>query len=141
MALVGDTGQGWTLTLGTQSLTLNITEMDLGRWTRGFLPVSQLSTTAFEEFIASDLVNGGELKVKAIYKSSLNAPSVSAGPETVTVTAALQTGDTGAATLAGTAFGTVLDWPKPKINDVLMIEYTIKWDGDTGPTYTKATTS
>lgn len=140
MPLIGDTGQGWTLTLGTQSLSLNITEIDLGQWTRGFLPVSQLSTTDFEEFIASDLVNGGEIKVKAIYRSSQNAPSVSAAPETVTVTAALQTGDSGAATLAGTAFGTVWVLPKPKLNEVMMIEYTIKWNGDTGPTYTKATT-
>lgn len=141
MALVGDTGQGWTFTAGTQTLSLAIKSIDCGKWARGALDVSTLATTAFMEKIMSDLVDAGTVTIEFVFKTSATAPSVSAVAETFTITAAQQTGDTAAATLVGTGFGTEITWPTAANGQVLTGKYTITWDGDTGPTYTKATTS
>lgn len=139
MALKGDTGNGWTFTAGTQTLSLLITKIICGEWSINPLEVSTLATTAFMEFVASDLKDGGEVTIEAMYEASATAPQIGVTAETFTITAALQTGNVAAATLAGTGFGTKIKWPDAANGEILKVSYTFKWDGDTGPTYTKAT--
>lgn len=135
-----DTGQGWTFTLGTQSITLQITKITCGKWSVNVLDVSTLSDTGFMKKIASDLKDAGAVTVDFIWKTVTTAPVVGTTPETFTITAALMSGDVGAATLAGTGFVSDITWPTAALNQVNSGQITVTWDGNTGPAYTKATT-
>lgn len=141
MPLNGDTGQGWSFTFGTQSITLLVTQINCGKWSISPLDVSVLATTDFMERIASDLKDAGTFTVDFLWKTSTTAPVVGTTAETFTITAAQQSGDTAAATLAGTGFVEELTWPTAALGSVLKGQITCRWNGDTGPTYTKATTS
>lgn len=139
MALIGDTGNGATCTFATSSLTLAITKIQIGEQTIDMLDVSTLATTSDQEMIASDLKKAQEVTVTCLYVGSATLPVVGATAEAMTVTMPLFTGTTTAANLAGTAQFTSSKLPDME-NGVLM-QYQFKWkyNGDTGPTYTKAT--
>jgi hypothetical protein len=139
MAVNGDTGQGWTFTFGTQSVTLLVTQITCGKWSVSALDVSVLATTDFMEKLASDLKDAGTFTVDFLFKTSTTAPTVGTAPETLTITAAQMTGDTAAATLVGTGFVMDLTWPTAALGAVNKGQITCCWNGDTGPTYTKAT--
>lgn len=139
MALIGDTGNGATCTFATSSLSLAITKIQIGEQTIDMLDVSTLATSGDQEMIASDLKKAQEVTVTALYVGTATLPVVGAAAETMTVTMPLFTGTTTAANLAGTAQFTSSKLPDLE-NGVLM-QYQFKWkyNGDTGPTYTKAT--
>lgn len=139
MALIGDTGNGATCTFATSSLSLAITKIQIGEQTIDMLDVSTLATSGDQEMIASDLKKAQEVTVTALYVGTATLPVVGAAAETMTVTMPLFTGTTTAANLAGTAQFTSSKLPDME-NGVLM-QYQFKWkyNGDTGPTYTKAT--
>lgn len=139
MATNGDTGQGWTLTFGTQTLSLLITSITCGKWSIAVLDVSVLSDSGFMKKLASDLKDAGTFSFEFLFKTSATAPVVGAAPETLTITAAQMTGDTAAATLVGTGFVQDLTWPTAALGVVNKGQGTCCWNGDTGPTYTKAT--
>lgn len=139
MALIGDTGNGATCTFATSALSLAITKIQIGEQTIDMLDVSTLATSGDQEMIASDLKKAQEVTVTALYVGTATLPVVGATAETMTVTMPLFTGTTTAANLAGTAQFTSSKLPDME-NGVLM-QYQFKWkyNGDTGPTYTKAT--
>ncbi len=141
MPNIGDTGQGMTVTFGTSSLSLAVTEVTVGTISVDTLDVSTLATTGFQELITSDLKKIGKCKLKGVFVASATAPTVGGAAETMTITYPLFTGNVQAANLAGTAVFT--DWKAPdgKLGEVMMFECEFQYDGDTGPTYTKATTS
>lgn len=141
MAINGDTGQGWTFTFGTQSISLLVTQITCGKWTVTDLDVSVLSDTGFMKKLASDLKDAGTATIDFLWKTSTTAPVVGTTPETFTITAAQMTGDTAAATLAGTGYVKEITWPTAALGQVNKGQIVITWNGDTGPTYTKATTS
>lgn len=139
MAVNGDTGQGWSFTFGTQSITLLVTQINCGKWSVGVLGVDLLATTEFMEKLASDLKDAGTFTVDFLWKTQTTAPVVGTTPETFTITAAQMTGDTAAATLAGTGFVQDITWPTAALGQVNKGQITCCWNGDTGPAYTKAT--
>lgn len=139
MAVNGDTGQGFTFTFGTQSITLLITQITIGKWSITDLDVSTLATTDFMEKLASDLKDAGTFTVDFIWKTSTTAPVVGTTPETLTITFAQMTGDTAAATLIGTGYVKEITWPTAALGQVNKGQITCTWNGDTGPAYTKAT--
>lgn len=139
MATNGDTGQLWTFGLGTQAISLLVTQINCGKWSVAVLDVSTLATTEFMEKLASDLKDAGTFTVDFLWKTSTTAPVVATTPETLTITAAQMTGDTAAATLAGTGFVQDITWPTAALGAVNKGQITCCWNGDTGPTYTKAT--
>lgn len=141
MALNGDTGLGATFTMGTQAITLLITSITVGEEKIDMLDVSTLASTGFMEKVASDLKDAGEATVEFLWKTSTDKPAVGAAAETFTITWPQQAGDTAAATLAGTGVGTSLKYPDLKPGEIQKGSYTFTWDGDTGPTYTEATTA
>lgn len=141
MPNIGDTGQGMTATFGTSSLSLAVTEITVGTQSINMLNVSTLASTGFEKLIASDLKTIGKCKLKFIFVASATAPVVGAAPETMTITYPLFAGNVAAANLAGTAVFTDLKLPDGKLGEVMFGECEFQYDGDTGPTYTKATTS
>jgi hypothetical protein len=141
MSNVGDTGQGMTATFGTSTLSLAITEITIGAFTLDALDVSLLASTGFQKLIRSDLTKAGKVKLKFVFVTSATMPVVGAVPETMTITWPLQTGNVVAANLAGTAFFTDLKLADGKLGEVMFGECDFQYDGATGPTYTKATTS
>jgi hypothetical protein len=139
MALIGDTGNGATLTFATSSLSLAITQIQIGEQTIDMLDVSTLATTSDQEMTASDLKKTQEVTGTAIYVGSATLPVVGATAETMTVTLPLFTGTTTAANLAGTAQFTSSKLPDISNGNIMMYQFKFKFNGDTGPTYTKAT--
>ncbi len=139
MALIGDTGNGATVTFATSSLTLAIISIDIGEQSVDMLDVSTLATTGDQEMIASDLKKAQEVTLNVLFVASATAPVVAAAAETMTVTLPLFTGTTTAANLAGTAQFTSFKLPSLKNGEVMVSTIKWKYNGDTGPTYTKAT--
>jgi hypothetical protein len=137
----GDTGQGMTATFSASSLSLAVTEITIGSITLDMLNVSTLASTGFEKMVRSDLTKIGKCKLKFIFVASATAPVVGADPETMTITYPLFTGNVAAANLAGTAVFTDLKLPDGKLGEIMFGECEFQYDGTTGPTYTKATTS
>ena len=138
MALIGETGQGMTATFGTSSLSLAITEITIGAITLDMLDVSALASTDFAELIGSDLKKIGKVKLKGVFVASATAPVVGGAAETMTITYPQFVGNSNSSTLAGTAQFTDLKLPDGKLGEVLMFECEYQYNGDTGPTYTKA---
>ena len=139
MALIGDTGNGATVTFATSSLTLAILSIQIGEQTIDMLDVSTLATTSDQEMIASDLKKTPEVTLNVLFVASATAPVVGAAAETMTVTLPLFTGTTTAANLAGTAQFTSFKLPDLKNGEIMASQVKWKYNGDTGPTYTKAT--
>jgi hypothetical protein len=137
----GDTGQGMTATFGASSLSLAVTEITVGSETLDMLNVSTLASTGFEKLVRSDLKKIGKCKLKFIFVASATAPVVGAAPETMTITYPLFTGNVVAANLAGSAVFTDFKLPDGKLGEIMFGECEFQYDGTTGPTYTKATTS
>lgn len=139
MALIGDTGNGATCTFATSSLSLAITKIQIGERTIDMLDVSTLATSGDQEMIASDLKKTQEVTVTALYVGTATLPVIGAVAETMTVTFPLFTGTTTAANLAGTAQFTSEKLPDLENGVLMMYQFKWKYNGDTGPTYTKAT--
>ena len=138
MALMGDTGNGATLTFATSSLTLAITKIMIGEITIDMLDVSTLSTTDFEELISSDLKKIGECSAEFVFSTAANAPTVNSAAVTITATFPLRTGEGTAANLAGS--GQITGFKLPDLQNGQVQVGSVKWryNGDTGPTYTKS---
>lgn len=141
MPNIGDTGQGMTATFGTSTLSLAVTEITIGAQTLNMLNVSTLATTGFEDLIASDLKQIGKVKLRFVFVTQATMPVVGGAAETMTITWPLQTGDNAAANLAGTAVFTDLKLADGRLGEVMFGEVDFQYNGDTGPTYTKATTA
>jgi hypothetical protein len=139
MALIGDTGNGATATFGTSSLSLAIVSMQISEQSVSMLDVSTLSTTGVQEMIASDLLTTQEVTLNVLFVASATAPVVGGAAETMTVTLPLFTGTTTAANLAGTAQFTSFKLPDLANGQLMMATVKFKYNGDTGPTYSKAT--
>jgi len=136
--MIGDTGQGMTATFSASSLSLAITEITIGTRTLDMLDVSALASTDFSELISSDLKKIGKVKLKFVFVASATMPVVGGAAETMTITYPLFTGHSTASTLAGTAQFTDLKLPDGKLGEVMFGECEFQYNGDTGPTYTKA---
>lgn len=141
MTLLGDTGNGATATFGTSSLSLAITKIQIGEISIDMLGVSTLATTDYMEEVASDLKKAPEVTIDFVFSTSANAPAVGGAAETMTITFPQRTGETAAATLVGTAQFVGLKLPDLENGKIQTGQVKWKYNGDTGPTYTKATTS
>lgn len=139
MPLLGDTGQGATATFGTSSLSLAVTKILIGEISIDMLDVSVLATTDYLEMIASDLKKTPEVTLDFVFVTSATAPVVGGAAETMTVTFPQRTGETAAATLVGTAQFTSFKLPDLQLGQIQAGQCKWKYNGDTGPTYTKAT--
>lgn len=141
MALVGDTGQGATLTFATSSLSLLIASIKMGEESIDMLPVNLLASTGFEKLKASDLKKVGEITVMCVHNTTLDLPTIGGAPETMTISSPLRTGEATAANYAGTGVFKARKLPDMELGAIQMFEFKIQYDGDTGPAYTKAVAS
>jgi hypothetical protein len=141
MALVGDTGNGATFTLTTQTAaaSLKVDQIQIGEITLDMLEVSTLSTSDFKEMIASDLKNTPELTVSYVYSASATAVTCTGSVDTATVTFPIGSGQTSTtgAIFTGTGIVTSFKLPDLQNGNVMKGQIKFKFDGDTGPTYTR----
>lgn len=134
---MADTGNATTLTLGTSGFTGSIIEMSGSEETRPALKDSHLGTTPRETYVPDDLYEPGEFTGRYYTDGAVSShPSITAAPETCTKTYPLKSGQSTPATLVGTGFFTRKKHPDVKNNELMAGEFTFKWDGRTGPTYT-----
>lgn len=141
MANVGDTGNGATFTLTTQTAaaSLKVDKISIGEITLPMLDVSTLSTITFKEYIPGDLAEPPELTIDFVHSQSATAISITGLVDTATITfpvGSSQTTTTGA-TFAGSGVVTAVKHPDLENGAVNKGQIKFKMDGDTGPTYTR----
>lgn len=142
MPLFGDTGNGATLVMSGTALTnVRIKSIQIGEITIDALDVSTLATTAFMEEIQSDLAKAPEVTVTCVHVTSATLPVIDAVPQTCTISFPLQVGNILAANFAGTGFYTSIGLPQLANGEIQELTFKFKFDGDTGPVYTAATTA
>jgi len=137
-AAVVDTGLGATVAFtGIVGL---LQEVDLGEQTIEMLDSSYLGTTGFVEKVVGDLVDGGTVTVTMLFNTS-STPITTGTNATLTATFPTRTGESAAATYAGTATLTSQTFPTLIRNELQRQTLTFDLDGQTGPTYTVSTVS
>lgn len=141
MPLVGDTGNGATFTLTTQSAvsSLKVEKIAVSESTLAMLDVSTLGTAGQMEEISTDLATNPELTIDFVWSQSATAITVSPAVDTATLTFPVgptQT-TTNAATLAGTGHVVAIKYPDLENGAAMKGQIKFKFNGDTGPTYTR----
>lgn len=137
---VVDTGHGASVTFGTSSLSFNWTGIDMGESTLPDVDKSHLGTSGSREFMPGDLVDEGETVISFQWDAEASYPAEGT-VETVTVTFPQESGQTAAATYAGTGYIKRVRRPNLQTDQLQTGELTVRWDGGTGPTWTAATTA
>ena len=134
---MADTGNGTTIAFGTSGFTANVYSISGSAQTREALESSHLGTTSFKEYIVDDLVEPGEFEIEFEWDQSFATfPPISAAAETITITYPLKSGEVTNATLAGTGFLISTTGPTATNGEIMRGMATVKFDGQTGPTYT-----
>lgn len=141
MALTGDTGNGATFTLTTQTAmnSFKVESIQIGEISIDMLDVSTLSTSGDQERIASDLRKHGDWTINVIHNPAATAVTVTGSVDTATITLPVystQTTTTGA-TFAASGVITSVKLPDLTNGQVMKTVYKFSPDGDTGPTYTR----
>lgn len=141
MALVGDTGNGATFTLTTQTAMNNykIESIQIGEVTLDMLDVSTLATSGDQERIGSDLRKHGDWTISVVHNQAATAVSVTTLQDTATITFPVgpaQTTTTGA-TYAASGVVTSVKLPDIQNGTVMKSVFKFSPDGETGPTYTR----
>lgn len=136
---MANTGVGATLVLsGASTFSGSWKSISGFRQTVDTLDDTALSSNDYYEFVPDDLLKIDPITVELYGNVKETAPVVGAVP-TVTITFPLQSGQTVAATLTGTAIITEFSQPELAIGQRLMSTLGLQFDGKTGPTFTKAT--
>lgn len=136
-----DTGHGAAITFGTSSYAFNWTAINIGDKTREAVDITHLGTSTNMRKMVGDLQDAGSVTVEFQFDTlATNAPANSSAAETVTITFPLAaSGQSVAATYAGTGMITNVKFPDLQTGTVQTGSMTVTWDGGTGPTWTKAT--
>lgn len=133
-----DTGHGSTITFGTQGGTWRATRIAGHAETRPVVDTTYHATTTRRTNMPGDLAEMGPFTVVFQFQGNQGLPTET-NPETITVTHPLASGESTAATIAGTGYVTRRKFPDLETNALKMGEFDIQWDGLTGPTFTAAT--
>lgn len=141
MSLIGDTGNGATLTLTTQTAmnAYKVESISIGEISLDMLDVTNLATSGDTERIGSDLRKHADWTITVIHNAKDTAVTVTLLQETATITFPVfstQT-TTNGATLAASGYITSVKLPDLQSGNVQKTVYKFSPDGDTGPTYTR----
>lgn len=127
-------GVGVALTFGTSSFTANIVSIDGEDISREPINTTHLGTAGYKTSIPASLVDPGGFSFEMQFDAD-NEPPHSGAAETITIQfPVIGTGTTGAS-IAGTGFMTAFNFSIPE-EGLMTASGTIKWDGETGPTWT-----
>lgn len=135
---MADTGN--TAAISFTGLSGTVQSISIGDQTREALESTPLNVSigsnysAYKEFVPDRVIDAGEVDV-VMYFSGTPA-DITAGAGTLTITLPLQSGQTTAGTLAGTAFVTRIKYGDLEQGSLTMAEATFKWDGLTDPAFT-----
>jgi hypothetical protein len=137
---MADTGNSATISFGTSTFTANYHSIGGLEETLDKIEDSHLGTSTRKTYIPGDLAEPGEIACEFEYDPD-DQPPIGSAPETITITYPKPSGASAGATLAGTGFIISRKTPDLKNNELMVGEFTIAFDGKTGPTFTAATTS
>ena len=135
-----DTGNQATATFATLAAVSNITGIDAGESTLEDLDTSTLETVGSMTFKPTDLADEGEVTIPFLFNAESALP-VKGTIDTLTITYPQAPGQTAPATEAGTGYIKRVRKVNLQNNTLQAAEITFKWDGETGPTFTPATTA
>lgn len=132
-----DTQQGATLTLGTDSLTLRLTDIGALRKVLQAIRTTYLGTATNHTYIPGELADYPPIAVT--YQNGPGIANPSNAVQTITITGPMATGASVAESVTGTAFVLEQDVVPgfSSAQEGLQIKtISIKFDGGTGPTRT-----
>jgi len=137
MALKNYDSQGATVSFGTSALTGKITSIGSTEQSREALDISDLSIAAGDpkRFIPADLYDPGSFSVEFLFSSAQALGAIDSAAETITVTFPKATAAGSAATFAGTGFISSRSTPEVGVGEIMKMNVTVQWDGETEPTY------
>ena len=135
---MADTGAGATLALTTTGSIGTIKSIKMNEITIDDLETSDLSSTSWKTFIATDLADPGELTADIYFDGDASVPSLGVS-ETVTLTLPKVVATNTAATYAGTGYVKSYKLPDFDIGELQMATITVKFDGLTPPAWTAET--
>lgn len=131
---MADTGNGATFT--RSGYTVDIVSIEVGEETIDVLDVSLLSTTGYMEKIAADLADAGTFSITLRVDAADAAVAVGGAAVSSVITWPLQSGESTAANITGTAIFTGKGSVTFSNNELQERTDTFTWDGVTGPTFT-----
>lgn len=141
-------GNGATLTLSSTGSSLAVSKITLGAWSRERIERKLLSADGPAQYSGGSVYDHAPVEVEFFWDSDASSllpantgQHTMPSAETMTITWPVGVGESGAATLVGTAFITEVEWPEFDHDTYQMGKLTISWDGETGPLYTSATTA
>jgi len=123
-----DIGTGATIVFADSAFTGNIMSMEPFDAERPEVDTTHLATTIARTFIPADLIDWGSAVLTIQHDPDVEPPMDQAA-EIITITYALVSGQSVAATLAGTGFATNLTASIP-LEELMESTLTIKWSGD-----------
>lgn len=133
MAKTGNLG---TISFGTSAFVASFTS--IGAWEPevGAIDDSHLLSSGFKTNFPDDLKDPGETSLECHFDPSVDLPTIGV-PESITITYPHSLPFRTHATLVGTGYIKKGGTPELKNGQVMSQKLTIKWDGKTGPAFTK----
>lgn len=136
----GHIGTGATLTLGTYTYSVDITNISQGAETIPVIDTTHLGTTGSRSKIVGKIIDHGSVDFDAHVDSSLLDAmklALAGGSQTCTITFPLKSGQAAGATAAGSGALTSHNYTIP-LEDKMVANFTLTWLG--AVTYTDGTT-
>jgi hypothetical protein len=127
-----DTGNGATIALGTTGGTYAVQKISISEVSVNMLDISTLASAGYKEEMPEALKSLPEITVDFLWEDGQVFPDPGSAEETVTITFP------GNDTLAGTAHVSAVKYPDAENGAVMMGQFKVKFNGNTGPAYTIA---
>lgn len=131
---MSDIGTGTTIAFGTSSFDAELLSLNGNDISREDIDVTHMGSTAYREFMPSDLVDGGSIDMEIMFDPD-EQPPINAAAETITIT--FPTSLASGATFVFTGYVNSWSWGDP-MEDKMTAQLTIKVDGKTDPEWTVA---
>jgi len=138
MALKNYASQGASVSFGTSALTGKITSISQVEQSREALDITDLSVSANDPklYMPADIYEPGTFDIEFLYAADQGLPDITAVAETITITWPKATSSGAAATFAGSGFIQSRSTAAASVGEIMKINCTVQFDGETEPTYT-----
>ena len=138
MALKNYASQGASVSFGTSALTGKVTSISQVEQSREALDITDLSVSANNPklYMPADIYEPGTFDIEFLYAADQGLPDITAVAETITITWPKATSAGAAATFAGSGFIQSRSTAAASVGEIMKINCTVQFDGETEPTYT-----
>lgn len=134
---MANTGTGGTIAFtGAVTLAARWRSLDGLQASVEMLDDTALSTTGYKRSVPDDLADTDPISGEIYFPATVDLLGQKGKQCTVTITWPVQTGNTIGAKITGTAVITQVGLPRMEAGQRLMCPITLKFDGQTGPTFT-----